>query len=103
MPSGILGQTTVGVSANTIVYTVPSEKIAVLTISALNKGDITSLVDVSLSSSGTVANSEYIEYHVSLAPYSVLERGGIVLDAGKSVIVGSSKGNTSVTIWGYEE
>jgi len=105
MASGILGTASLTVaSTNTVIYSVPTSKTAVVTVSVLNR-DTTNYtnIDLAISSTGAISNTNYIEYQASLIPTGVLERSGIVLEAGKKIIVGSSGGKTTVTVWGYEE
>jgi len=105
MASGILGTASLTVaSTNTVVYTVPTSKTAVVTVSVLNR-DSTNYTNINLaiSATGAITNTNYIEFGAGLIPNGVLERSGIVMDAGKKIVVGSSNGKTTVTVWGYEE
>lgn len=103
MATGILGQSAPAATTNTTVYTVPSATVATFNISIANTSSLAILVRVALASTGTPAASEYIEYDTIIAPSGILERGGIVANAGENVVVFASASGLSVTVYGYEE
>lgn len=103
MATGILGKSAPSAATNTVVYTVPSSKIASVTVSVCNRGDTSATVRLALAATGTPASTEYIEYDQPVIPSGVLERSGIVLQAGANVVVYTSTANTSVIVYGYEE
>ena len=85
MASGILGQSALGASSNTTVYTVPASTHAVVNVSILNRSSSTaSTVRLAISATGSPGNAEWIEYGVSVPKAAVLERTAISLNAGKS-------------------
>jgi len=105
MATGILGSTKLTGSGANTVYTVPSAKVASLTINALNTdSSLTAKVSLALTSNTAgVGMNEYIEYNASIPPNGVLERTGIVIDANKSVVANSVSNTVVVMIYGYEE
>lgn len=103
MATGILGQAALAAATNTTVYTVPAATTAVVTISAVNRGAGAAAVNVAVAATGTPANSEYIEYQTIVDANGVLERAGVVANAGERFVVYSTNADTSVTIYGYEE
>lgn len=103
MATGILGQSAPAATTNTTVYTVPVGKVGTFNISVCNTSSGTIAVRVALASTGTPAASEYIEYDTIIAPSAVLERGGLVANAGENVVVFASASGLSVTVYGYEE
>jgi hypothetical protein len=103
MASGTLGQSAPAATTNTTVYTVPGGVTATLNINIVNRGATTAVVRIAIAATGTPANSEYVEYDVSIEANAVLERSGFVLSAGKNVVVFSSTADTSVNVYGYEE
>lgn len=103
MPSGILGQSTPSANTNTSVYTVPATKVATMNINIVNRGSTMSTVRLAIASTGTPANSEFIEFDAIIPANGVLERTGIVAQAAEQVVVFASTANTSVNVYGYEE
>lgn len=102
MPTGILGQSNPAANTNTTVYTVPVAKTATFNISAVNIGATISTVTISIATTGTPTASERLEFNTVLPPNGVLERGGIVAQAGENVVVNSSTANVSVSVYGFE-
>ena len=106
MASGILGQTNITAQATqTSVYTVPAGKVATVNLAILNLGASSATIRVGISTSTTVTDAQYIEYNFVLASSDVFERGGLVLDAGKQIIVYASHASPNITafVTGYEE
>lgn len=109
MASGFLGKSYPAAATWTNIYTVPTAKIASITVNAVNQGLDPCYVDVVISTSSTsggIAASEYIEFQSALSGAgSVLERTGLVTDAtnGKYVWVRSSNATTAFQVFGYEE
>ena len=102
MASGILGQAAPSATTNTVVYTTPASTVAVVNISVVNRGGSAATVRVALAAASSPNSAEYIEYNTSVGSTSVLERTGIVLDAGKKVVVHASSADTSVSVYGLE-
>ncbi len=104
MASGILGQAAPSASTNTSVYTVPASTLAVVNINVLNRSGANPVdVRIALATGNSPANSEYIEYDVTVPAKGVVERTGIALNAGKIVVVYCSTGDTSVSVYGLEQ
>ena len=109
MPSGFLGKSFPTANTWTNIYTVPTSKVASITINSVNQGLDPCYVDFVISASSTsggIATSEYIEFQSALTGAgSVLERTGLVTDAtnGKYVWVRSSNATTAFQVFGYEE
>ncbi|CDH43864.1 hypothetical protein [Candidatus Contendibacter odensensis] len=103
MASGRLGA--VDLSANTYwsVYTVPALKMAALSVSVCCRSVTGTLVRLALASTGTPTAAEWIEYDTALTVNQVLERSGLVLDAGKILVAYSSSANVNVVVYGTEE
>jgi hypothetical protein len=102
MATGRLGAADLAAATNTTLYTVPASTFTVLTCNICNRGTTSVNVRIAVASSGTPTDSEYIEYDVSVLPKGVLERTGIVLDAGKLLVVRSSAVNVSAVAYGIE-
>ena len=109
MASGFLGKSNPAANTWTNIYTVPTSKVASITINAVNQAATTAQVDFVIStaaSSASIVASEYIEYSVALTSLGeTLERTGLVTDAtnGKYVWVRSSTANVAFQVYGYEE
>jgi len=102
MATGRLGVADLSAATNTTLYTVPVSTFAVVTVNLVNRGATAANVRIAVASSATPADSEYIEYDVSLAAKGVLERTGIVIDAGKLLVVRSSAVSVNAVVYGIE-
>ena len=104
MASGILGQSALGASSNTTVYTVPASTHAVVNVSILNRSSSTaSTVRLAISATGSPGNAEWIEYGVSVPKAAVLERTAISLNSGKNIVAWASGSDCSVSVYGIEQ
>jgi hypothetical protein len=86
----------------TVVYTCPSNTFAVVTVSICNRGSSAANIRVALSSSSSPVDSEYLEFDTVLSAKGVLERTGIVLDAGKLLVIRSSATGVNAVAYGIE-
>jgi hypothetical protein len=102
MATGRLGVADLSAATNTTLYTVPASTFAVVTLSVVNRSASAVTVRVALSSSATPADSEYIEFDTSLSAKGVLERTGIVMDAGKLLVIRSSATSVNAVVYGIE-
>ena len=105
MATGRLGTANITSTADTTIYTVPASTFSVVTVSVCNRNTSTAAtIRIAVSSSGTPAVSEYIEYDTSLVGSGVLERTGLVMDAGKLLVVqvSSATPTISVVVMGIE-
>ena len=57
---------------------------------------------MAISTSATPGNAEWIEYDTELLGKGVLERTGIVMDAGKLLVVYSNAAGVSAVAFGLE-
>jgi hypothetical protein len=102
MATGRLGVADLAAATNTTLYTVPLDTFTVLTLSIVNRTASVITARVSVSATATPANSEFIEYDVQITANGVLERTGIVMDAGKLLVVRTSAANASAVCYGIE-
>jgi len=67
-----------------------------------NRGGSAAQVRIAVSSSGTPNDADYLEFDSQISANGVVERTGIVLDAGKIVVVRSNAVNVSAVCMGIE-
>ena len=107
MATGRLGSTVLSTSdTNTLIYTVPSTKCAIVTIAATNlTGSATRLyVAVTSNTANTPSDSEWLEYGVSLNPLGVYERTGVVISSNMRVICKTPIANSlAINVYGFEQ
>lgn len=102
MATGILGTADLAATTNTTVYTVPSDTFSIVTISVCNRSSSNRDVRVALAAADTPVNAEYVEYDTELVGNGTLERGGVVIDATKKVVVYANSTDVSVVVYGIE-
>jgi hypothetical protein len=102
MSTGRLGVADLAADTLTTLYTCPLDTFAVTSVSFCNRGNQAVAVRLAVADDDTPINAEYIEFDVELLPKGVLERTGIVLDAGKKLVVRSSAVNVSAVAFGIE-
>jgi len=83
---------------NSQYYTVPTGTYGVYNISFTNTSTATQYIRlyVGASTNSVAVASECLEYNTAIPPNGVFERTGLVVDAGKNFIVGSSGGSGGV-------
>lgn len=102
MATGRLGVADLSAVTNTTLYTVPADTFSVVTVSICNRSLSSITARIAIASTSTPANSEFVEYDVTVLPSGVLERTGLVLDAGKIIVVRSSAASVSAVCYGIE-
>lgn len=102
MANGVLGASDLSAATDTIVYTVPTDTFAVVTINVVNRGASTTTIRIALAVAGTPSNSEYIEYEAQVLPGGVLERTGVVVEADRNVVVRASSSSAGAMVYGLE-
>jgi hypothetical protein len=105
MATGLLGQSAPSATVYTSVYAVPTGYFTALSIAILNRGTTQGSVRVALTGTqgpAAPSNAEFIEYDTIIGGGGVLERTGIMLNAGKYVVVYSTTANLSVSVFGIE-
>jgi len=105
MANGILGSVDLPQTDYTEFYEVPADTFAVVTVAFTNK--TSSSVTVRLAATKPTNASipeadDYLEYEAEILPGGVLERTGIVLEAGRRLFARSSSANTVVMAYGIE-
>lgn len=102
MPTGRLGTADLSAATNTTLYTVPATTFTVATVSICNRGTAAANVRIAVATTATPSDAEFLEFDVSLAAKGVLERTGIVMDAGKLLVVRSSATAVNAVAYGIE-
>jgi len=105
MPTGRLGTANITTTADTTVYTVPAATFSVVSVNIVNRSSSAAAqIRIAVASSATPGLAEYIEYDSSLVANGVLERTGIVMDAGKLIVVQTPTATPaiSVVVYGIE-
>lgn len=102
MAKGILGKVEAG-TGDTPVYTVPAENFAVVSINICNTTTQTRSIRIAIADdAGNVQLEEFIEHDADLLAAGVLERTGIVVDAGKTITARSNSTGVAVMVYGIE-
>lgn len=103
MASGRLGVTDLTANTEAVVYTVPASTLSSFTINIVNRSAADAKVRLALTSGSTANSAEFIEYDATIPTGGVLERTGLMLDAGKKVTANVTSGSgVSIVIYGYE-
>jgi hypothetical protein len=102
----VLGQTSPSATANTDLYTVPSEKeVVVSSLVIANRSTSTAATyRIAIVKSGeTLANKHYLGYDIALpASNSATLTIGITMSAGDKILVYASTENLSFSVLGME-
>ena len=102
MATGRLGTADLAAASDTTVYTCPTDTFSVLTVSLCNRGSSSSNVRLAVCDTATPGNDEFLEFDAVLSAKGVLERTGIVVDAGKLLVVRASSNDVSAVVYGIE-
>lgn len=105
MANGILGSTDLAAVTYTQFYEVPADNFVVATVAFTNKNATSVTVRLAATkpiNSGIPEADDYFEYEAEILPGGVLERTGLVLEAGRRLFARSSAANTVAMVYGIE-
>jgi len=105
MANGILGSVDLAATTYTEFYEVPANNFAVVTVAFTNKttGSVTVRLAATKPENTNIPEADdYLEFEAELLPGGVLERTGIVLEAGRRLFARSSEASTVVMAYGIE-
>ena len=105
MAIGYLGKTKLAANINTAVYSVPAGKFTTANVAMCNIGDASAKIRLAIvdGAAADLADEDYIEYGVDIPAGGVLERTGLTLSAGETVVAWADKNTIVVRVHGYEE
>ena len=102
MATGILGTADLTATTNTTVYTVPADTFAVVTVSVCNRSTTNRSVRIAIADADTPTSAEFIEYDSAILGNGVLERTGIVMNAGKKLVIRADSIDVTAMVYGIE-
>jgi hypothetical protein len=102
MPTGRLGIQDLAATTNTTLYTCPTNTFAVASVTICNRNATSVTVRLGLTTSAGVTDNSYLEFDTTIPGRGVLERTGIVVDAGKLIVVYSSATGVNAVAYGIE-
>jgi len=103
MANGILGTPVDLLSAtNATVYTVPADTFAVVSVNICNRNTGSRQIRLAIASTDSPTASEFIEYDSLITGNGVLERTGIVMEAGKKIVAYANDVDVSAMVYGIE-
>ena len=105
MATGRLGAVELSSGVMTAVYAVPANTVTTVNLNVCNRNLTQMSVRIALINGtvGSLSNADYIEYDTLVLGNGVVERTGIVLQAGYTLAVRSDVSNVNAACWGFED
>lgn len=102
---GRLGAAALAANTDTVVYTVPAGRKATVLVSVCNRSATDAAIRLAHidGNLAALATEDYIEYDSPLPGNGVLERTGITIAAGHTIMARASAASVSAVISGVEE
>jgi hypothetical protein len=86
----------------TTIYQVPVDTFVVASVNICNRGTGDSDIRLAISAAETPQDAEWIEYDTTVVAGGVLERSGLVIEAGKYIVAYANTASISVMAYGIE-
>ena len=104
MATGRLGAVDIAtINTDTLLYTCPPGTFSVVTVSLVNRTNTECTIRMGVcAATSSIAAGEFIEYELIMPAHGVLERTGIVLQAGYSILFRSSLLGVNAMAFGIE-
>jgi len=99
--NGRLGTADLVAGVSQDVYSCPAGY-AVATVTVVNRAITECNIKIAVSSSVSPNPEDYIEWQTVIPGKGHIERTGVSLEAGKSIIVESDSDNVNCVVWGSE-
>ena len=101
MTSGRLAAVDISAGTNTLIYTVAGSKSFSVTVNISNRNDSDAVIRLAFVDGvlANLADADYIEYDVTVRAGGLIERSGIEMTPGQSIIGYSNKNNVSFQVW----
>ena len=101
--TGILADETLAATTYTSCYSPTAGTFGVVTLNICNKNSTSIQVRVAIATDPSIPTAgDYIEYMTTVLPNGVLERTGIVIEAGRTIYCYSTQTNTDIVVYGIE-
>lgn len=101
--TGILSSQTLSATTYTAVYVPTTDTFGVVTLNITNKNSSAIRVRVAVATDPSLpVAGDYLEYQTEILANGVLERTGLVVEAGRTIYCYTTVANTDVVVYGIE-
>lgn len=101
--SGKFGSADLVANSDTLLHTVPVDKVATVSVRFANRNTFPVRVSLAVGSTMAPETKDYVTYELELGPNGIHEDSGIPMSAGEKVWARSDTSNVSVRASGFEE